>query len=213
MPIKPTTNGVTQDGISGSSPPSSSTGTGTGGHIDIPSGFKFYRSHMIIGFIALTVTYFAVMAVFDDVLQPWMNLPPSSPELCSSSSTTTTSDVSQPCWRSDLFSFEVTSGIALIWSAWIGFYCWHVSGNVHRCGTTRDSRLFGYLPEGHALTAIGTTFQLFDLFVSFMIPEMRQWIFLCHHIMAATVSWFGLNNQYFHYYGGTCTVRCERVCV
>jgi hypothetical protein len=45
------------------------------------------------------------------------------------------------------------------------------------------------------LTAVSTTFQLFDFFVSLLIAEQRQPIFLAHHLSAATVSWYGLNNQ------------------
>jgi hypothetical protein len=187
---------------------------------------------MVLGFALLTVTYFVVVATFDEYIQPWLNLPPSSDELCAgytpstattaaaaaSTAASNTSTIAaadderqQQCWRSDLLAFEITSGVALVWSAWIGFKSWHITGSVHTCvGTTRDGRLFGYLPEAHALTAIGTTFQIFDLFVSLLIPEQRDWIFLCHHIMAATVSWFGLNNQYFHYYGGTSVCRRRR---
>ena len=164
----------------------------------IPSGFTdAIRSQMIIGFVVLTVTYFAAIVMFDDYIQPWLNLPPSASELCPASNI--------PCWRSDLFAFELTSGAALVWSGWIGFKGWHMTKTVHEQCQTRDGRLFGYLKEGHALTAIGTTFQLFDLAVSFLIPEQRDIIFLCHHIMAATVSWYGLNNTYFHFYGGKCS--------
>jgi len=194
MATKQTTNTTKQqhhqkdDGIKSSSSRSSS------GNM-IPSGFTdAIQSQMIIGFVVLTVTYFAVIVLFDDYIQPWLNLPPSAPVLCPTADT--------ECWRSDLLAFEITSGAALVWSGWIGFKCWHLTKTVHQQQyQTRDGRLFGYLKEGHMLTAIGTTFQLFDLAVSFLIPEQRDWIFLCHHIMAATVSWFGLNNQYFHYYG------------
>lgn len=169
----------------------------------IPSGFPAYRTYMVIGFVSLTVTYFAVIAAFERVLRPWLDLPPSAHEYCFSAESSKSSE-SSPCWRADLFSFEMTSGLALIWSAWIGFDAWHLSRRtVHTDSfTTPQGRLFGYLPAGHQLTAIGTTFQLFDLCVSLGIPEQRQLLFLCHHIMAATVSWMGLNNQYFHYYGG-----------
>lgn len=89
----------------------------------------------------------------------------------------------------------MVSGLALIWCGYKGFVAWHVKRIHNRIPNTPEGRLFGYIEEGHVLTAVSTTFQLFDLGVSLLIPEQRQLLFLCHHIMAATVSWYGLNNQ------------------
>jgi hypothetical protein len=150
----------------------------------IPSGFPRYRNQMFLGFVVFSFFYFAVAAKFDSINQ-FLKLPPSAEKLCPDG----------PCWRGDLFSFEIVSGIALMWCGLVGFWAWHVKGIHKSVPQTPEGRLFGYIPEAHLLTAVGTTFQVFDLFVSILIPEMRKPEFLCHHIMAATVSWYGLNNQ------------------
>lgn len=151
----------------------------------IPSGFPKYRNNMVIGFATLTVTYLCVIAAFDSI-QAVLNLPPAAREFC---------PLEYPCWRPDLLAFEVTSGLALAWCGWIGFYSWHIKRIQQSVPKTPEGRLFGYLEEGNLLTAVSTTFQLFDLMISLLIPEQRQFLFLCHHVMAATVSWYGLNNQ------------------
>ncbi len=171
-----------------------------------------------MGFLSFSALYFAIIAFFDHIRE-FLRLPPSGPELC-----TNTAPGGEDCWRADLFAFEIVSGVALTWCGVLGFWAWHVQKVDQMIPSTPEGRLFGYLPLAHQLTALGTTFQLFDLFVSLLIPEQRQVLFLCHHIMAALVSWFGLNNQvsklsggamitgtfavlrersyqYFHYYG------------
>jgi hypothetical protein len=151
----------------------------------IPSGFPEYRNRMLLAFATLTVIYFGVIAAFDSI-QAILELPPSAKEFCPEG---------YPCWRADLLAFEVTSGLSLAWCGWVGFTSWHVQRVQHSVPRTPEGRLFGSLDVGNLLTAASTTFQLFDLMVSLLIPEQRQPLFLCHHIMAATVSWYGLNNQ------------------
>jgi hypothetical protein len=85
------------------------------------------------------------------------------------------------------FSFEVLSGIALMWCGLVGFWAWHVKGIHKPVPQTPEGRLFGNIPEAHQLTTVGTTFQVFDLFVSILIPKQQKPLFLCHHILAATV--------------------------
>ncbi|KAG7352822.1 TLC domain containing protein [Nitzschia inconspicua] len=162
----------------------------------IPSGFPQYRTQMFLGFAIMTGLYcisIANFGIFREILQ----LPPSAPEYCQSQP----GDDASLCWRADLFAFELVSGLALMWCGYKGFCAWHIKKIQKMIPNTPEGRLFGYIEEGHTLTAVSTTFQLFDLGVSLLIPEQRQFLFLCHHIMAATVSWYGLNNQYFHYYG------------
>jgi hypothetical protein len=166
-----------------------------------PSGFPAYKSQMFFGFVSMSILYCVTIACFDH-LQEWLQLPPSDPQFCQPHDDHTT-----PCWRADLFAFEVVSGLALSWCGYKGFAAWHVKRIQNSIPTTPEGRLFGYIEEAHALTAVSTTFQLFDLAVSLLIPEQRQFLFLAHHVMAATVSWYGLNNQYFHYYGGECNRR------
>ena len=150
----------------------------------IPSGFSQYKYAMLYAFIGFTILYFGVIEIFPQ-LNSIMGLPPSAAEFCPDSE----------CYRSDLFSFELVSGVALMWCGAMGFYAWHIQKCHLQIPNTPEGRLFGYLPSAHLLTAVGTTFQVFDLFVSLLIPEQRQFLFLAHHIMAATVSWYGLNNQ------------------
>jgi hypothetical protein len=154
---------------------------------EIPSGFPHYRNAMILAFFAFTAIYFAVIAAFPTIAS-LLSLPPSAPEFCEN-------DEQQPCYRADLFSFEIVSSIALMYCGWVGFYAWHVTDITKSIPATPEGRLFGYIDEAHKLTAVGTTFQVFDLLISLLIPEQRQVLMLCHHTMAATVSWYGLNNQ------------------
>jgi hypothetical protein len=158
----------------------------------IPSGFPKYQWSMLYGFLGMFAFYFGIIAVFPQI-QNALQIPPSADELCVVQG--------KGCYRADLFAFEVVSGLALMWCGLLGFYSWHVQ-KTPGIPLTPEGRLFGYIPAAHQLTAVGTTFQVFDLIISLLIPEQRKPLFLCHHIMAATVSWYGLNNQYFHYYGG-----------
>jgi hypothetical protein len=157
----------------------------------VPSGYPACRSYMAFGFVIFTALYIGTIQYFEDI-QKFLVLPPSSPELCLSTSESS-------CWRADLFAFEVVSGVALTWSGILGIWAWHVKRVDRLIPPTPEGRLFGYLPVAHQLTALGTTFQLFDLVVSLLIPEQRQPLMLAHHTMATTVSWYGLNNQVCQY--------------
>jgi hypothetical protein len=161
----------------------------------VHSGFPHYRTQMFCGFAIMTVLYCICIATFGSVRQV-LQLPPSAAEYCQPHQQIFADGTNTIlCWRADLFAFEVVSGLALMWCAYKGFVAWHVTRIQDSIPNTPEGRLFAYIEEGHVLTAVSTTFQLFDLGVSFLIPEQRQILFLCHHIMAATVSWYGLNNQ------------------
>jgi hypothetical protein len=163
---------------------------------EIPSGFPHYRNAMMLAFLALTIIYFAVVATFPTIAS-LLSFPPTAPEYCKNDERQQQQQQQQqqPCYRGDLLSFEIVSGIALMYCAWAGFYAWHVTDITKSIPATPEGRLFGYIGEAHKLTAVGTTFQVFDLFISLLIPEQRQLLMLSHHIMAGTVSWYGLNNQ------------------
>jgi hypothetical protein len=160
----------------------------------IPSGFPQYRTQMFWGFAIMIVLYCISIATFDSVRQI-LQLPPSAPEYCQPHQEAGDDALAPPCWRADLFAFEVISGFALVWCGYKGFFAWHIKRIHESIPNTPEGRLFEYVEVGHVLTAVSTTFQLFDLGVSLLIQEQRQFLFLCHHIMAATVSWYGLNNQ------------------
>jgi hypothetical protein len=104
----------------------------------IPSGFPRYKIQMLVGFILFFVLYFGVIAVFPAVAG-LLSLPPSADEFCPNE---------KPCWRGDLFSFEVVSGIALMWAGVVGFYSWHVKGIHKSIPDTPEGRMFGYHEEG-----------------------------------------------------------------
>jgi len=90
----------------------------------------------------------------------------------------------------------------LTYCAWIGAYSWYYSKRVHtNVPQTPEGRLYKYLEESEKLAAVSFTFQLWDFFISLLIPEHSTAIMLIHHILAAAVSWFAVNDQFLHYYG------------
>jgi len=98
------------------------------------------------------------------------------------------------CSRPDLFAFQIGSGVAIFYCGVMGISTWHRS--VHRdLPSTPEGRLFGYLAESELLAAANFTFQVWDFFVSLMIPEHATAVFLLHHVAAALVSWFSLSYQ------------------
>jgi len=153
----------------------------------VPSGYPAYRWYMTLWFILFTILYIGT-ARFFGTIQEYLSLPPSRTAFCQDF----TGNV---CWRADLFAYQVVSGAALTWAGMIGIWAWHIRRVDRSIPSTPEGRLFGYIPLAHQLTALATTFQLFDLVVSLLIPEKKQPLMLVHHIKAATVSWYGLNNQ------------------
>jgi hypothetical protein len=106
------------------------------------------------------------------------------------------------CRRPDLFAFQVVSGIALTSCGLIGFYTWHVTSRSHSAlPNTSAGRLFGHLPEAELLAALNFMFQVWDFFVSLLIPEHSTPIMLSHHLMASTVAWCSIRYKCLHYYG------------
>ena len=107
------------------------------------------------------------------------------------------------CTRSDLFAFQVSSGLALSFCGILGFYTWHISKRVHTVlPQTAEGRLYGYLEESEQLAAGNFTFQFWDFWISLLIEEHRGIIWLAHHSIAALLSWLSLEYQVLHYYGG-----------
>jgi hypothetical protein len=154
----------------------------------IPSGFSKLRGAIIGNLCCLTALYAAIYYGFrnsDTVL----GFPKTSQEYCA--------DVSAPfCSRSDLFAFQVSSGLAISACAVLGFYTWHVSRRVHTAlPCTPEGRLYGYLPESEKLAAIHFAFQFWDFFISLLIPEHRTAMMLLHHLAAATVCYMSLQYQ------------------
>ena len=60
---------------------------------------------------------------------------------------------------------------------------------------TNQTKKSSKIQEADYLTAAAFTFQLWDLFVTFIIPEQNTAVMVCHHTLASLVAWYGLNNQ------------------
>lgn len=161
----------------------------------IPSGVPRMAPYIIAGLCFLTTIYSILFFTFQNATSI-LGLPVVAEELCENVPGGTV------CSRSDLFAFQMTSLIAITLCGALGFYTWHVTRKVHtQLPSTPEGRLFGYLPEAEKLAAACFTFQLWDFFISLLIPEHRTAIMLTHHTMAATVSWCSIRYQYLHYYG------------
>jgi hypothetical protein len=154
----------------------------------ISSGFTKLGG-AIVGYMScLTAVYAAIYFGFlnsDTVF----GFPKPSQEYCT--------DVSTPfCSRSDLFAFQVSSGLAISACGVMGFYTWHVSRRVHTAlPCTPEGRLYGYLPESEQLAAVHFAFQFWDFFISLLIPEHRTAMMLLHHLAATSVCYMSLQYQ------------------
>ena len=153
------------------------------------------RAAITRGLVLLTVVYFAILRFLRDSRS---YLTPAD-EYCPEGSIDSNG---KPCSRPDLFAFQVSSGIAIFYVGWLGFHTWYISKRVHNAlPNTPEGRLFGYLEESERMAAANFTFQIWDFLISLLIPEHCTAVFLTHHLMAATVSWFSLSYQMLHFYG------------
>jgi hypothetical protein len=100
------------------------------------------------------------------------------------------------CSRSDLFAFQFSSGLAITFCGLLGFHAWHITQRAQKAlPSTPEGRLYGYLPESELLAAVNFSFQVWDFFISLLIPEHRTALMLAHHILAAVVSYCSLEFQ------------------
>lgn len=155
------------------------------------TGFHRRKHEIFLGTLCLTTVY---AAVYYCMRESGSYLPPAD-EYC-------VDNTEDTCSRPDLFAFQIGSGVAIIYCGIMGFTTWHVTQTVHtKLPSTPEGRLFGYLAESEKVAAANFTFQVWDFFVSLMIPEHASAVFLLHHAAAALVSWFSLSYQVLHYYG------------
>jgi len=106
------------------------------------------------------------------------------------------------CSRPDLFAFQVSAGMAVIYCGIMGVVSWYITRQVHtKIPATPEGRLYGYLPDNESIAAAQIVFQAWDFVISLFIAEHCTVIFLCHHLCAALLSWFSLRHQFLHYYG------------
>jgi hypothetical protein len=138
------------------------------------------------GLAILTITYVALYYGLQESIL--YLLPPPHSDFCES----------HACARSDLFAFQVASGIALSAAAMIGWREWKP---LLDSTSSAEVRLFGYIPASERLAAISFAFQIFDFVVSLGIPEHRTVIMLLHHLAAATVSFCSFRFTMLQAYG------------
>lgn len=125
-------------------------------------------------------------------------LPPPASEYCANDTFGSRSS----CTRADLFAFQISSGMAIATCGITGFRSWHIHRIAHTAvPPTAAGRLFGYIADAEFLAAINFTFQLWDFFISLLIPEMRTAIMLTHHLAASLLSYCSVKYGVLHYYG------------
>jgi hypothetical protein len=147
----------------------------------IPSGVPRMTPYIISGLCILTAVYSTLLFTFRNSASI-LGLPEAAAELCQG--------VDGVCSRSDLFAFQMTALLAIVFCGVTGFMGWHMNRRPHTAvPATPEGRLFGYLPEAEMLAAVNFTFQFWDFCISLFIPENRTVVMMSHHIMAATVSW------------------------
>lgn len=154
---------------------------------NIPSGFNKRLSDILGLYAVLTAVYGAIYYRFRNSDMVFGFAKP-APEYCQ--------ETEGPCSRSDLFAFQVASGLAICFCGVLGFQAWHITGRVHTgLPQTPQGRLFGFLQESETLCAVNFTFQVWDFMISLIIPEHSGALMLCHHVMAATVCYMALQHQ------------------
>jgi len=155
------------------------------------SGVSRMLPLMVSGFAALTTVYAVLYYRVFPTTMDW--LPPPSIDYCT---------LNERCVRSDLFAFQMASGLAIVTCAAMGIRSWHLDhGGRKQTQTTATGRLFGYIPEAELLAAVNFTFQFWDFWISLIIPEHRTPLMLAHHLAACVVSWCSIRYRVLHYYG------------
>lgn len=152
------------------------------------SGVSKMLPYIVTGFGVLTSVYLLLLYTF-----PMDLLPPPALELCT---------INEVCVRSDLFAFQMSSGIAIVTCSLIGFRAWHWDRRAHTVvPQSASGRLFGYIPEAEFLAAMNFTFQFWDFWISLSIAEHRTALMLAHHLAASVVSWCSIRYRVLNYYG------------
>jgi hypothetical protein len=169
----------------------------------ISSGFVRMRGTIVASVVFLTAVYVGLYFLYLDspLIMGW--LPPPADEFCTENNNNDNDSNQQGCSRSDLFAFQVASGLAIAFCGVVGFHTWHIRKRAETAlPANPEGRLFGYLPESELLGAVNFSFQFWDFFISLLIPEHRGPLMLMHHCLAAIISWCSLEFQMLHYYGG-----------
>lgn len=114
---------------------------------EIPSSARKMMPVILVGLFSLTLLHISLKNHFASS-ETILGLPPVSPEFCSET----------PCYRSDLFAFQVSSGVSIFVCGLLGFRTWHISKrHLSHLPSTPEGRLFGFLPESEWLAAVNFT--------------------------------------------------------
>lgn len=154
-------------------------------------GFNRQKTFIFGGYILLSAIYFLMHI-------PGSYLVPDEKYCINQKETDST------CTRPDLFAFESICGSIFVFMSIISIKHWYFLGKGYPQGIskhgTRHSRILGHMPVAEFLSATSFVFQSWDLVLTLFIPEFNEPLMIAHHILAATVSWFSLQYQLFHFY-------------
>mmetsp|Transcript_11257 Transcript_11257/g.14832 ORF Transcript_11257/g.14832 Transcript_11257/m.14832 type:complete len:196 (+) Transcript_11257:177-764(+) len=107
-------------------------------------------------FSILTAVYGSIYYAFQDS-ETILGFPRPGDEFCADAK-------SAICSRSDLFAFQIASGLSFLVMGGFGFYYWHVKGIQNTIPATPAGRCFSYIPEAEFVAVVCFTFQVWDFF-------------------------------------------------
>ena len=117
------------------------------------------------------------------------------------------------CVRPDLLAYKITSFLGMSVMGGLGLKHWYFNRHIRALYPEGGPapRLLAALPASDAINVTILCYQLFDLGVSWTIPEFRSDpIFMVHHVLAAWCAYASLEWQLFSYYsiyfGGCCEI-------
>ena len=152
-------------------------------------GFKKLAKECILGFFSLTALFFLFQI-------PGAKLAPSE-KFCTEES----NSYPPPCTRPSLFAFEGVCGIVFVLMTILSVKSWHIDNHPQKAlPQTAVGRVYGYSPISEKIAALSFVFQVWSCVFTPFIPEFYSPVMMAHHIMAATVSYIAVQNQYYHYY-------------
>ncbi len=152
-------------------------------------GFTHLYRECIIGFFALTALFFLLQI-------PGSKISPAE-KFCTEESKT----YPPPCTRPSLLAFEGVCGTVFVIMAILSVKAWHIDRHPQKdLAQTPVGRVYGYSPLSEKIAALSFVFQGWSCIATPFIPEFYSGIMMAHHIMATTVSYLALQNQYYHYY-------------
>lgn len=107
----------------------------------------------------------------------------------------------QPCTRPEIFAIELVCMSSFLYMAFKSISFWQIYKiQLKEIPATPLGRVFGFHNESQNITAFSLVFQGWDLLVTPFIPEFATPIMIVHHLLAAFVSYVGLEYQVFNYY-------------